>query len=120
MTGNRLTPRSRSLRSSGGLAEDRVWARLRGGAVDGWKVRRQHPVGPYVVDFACMPLMLVIEIDGGVHGRDDVVLNDHLRQQAIEALGWMVVRFTNEQVLAEPWRLDEAIRERARALGLSR
>ena len=118
MTANRVTPRARSLRQSGGLAEDRVWARLRGGAIDGWKVRRQHPVGRFVVDFACIPLRLVLEIDGGVHGRDEAVLNDHLRQQEIEALGWTVVRFTNAQVLAEPWRLDDALRDRARTLGL--
>ncbi|WP_373997376.1 endonuclease domain-containing protein [Brevundimonas intermedia] len=99
------------------MAEDRVWTRLRGGAVDGWKVRRQHPVGRFVVDFACVPLHLVIEIDGGVHERDDVVLNDHLRQQTIEALGWTVVRFTNAQALTEPWRIDDAIRDRAKTLG---
>ncbi|GLK49086.1 hypothetical protein GCM10017620_20590 [Brevundimonas intermedia] len=117
MTSNRLTPHARGLRQSGGLAEDRVWTRLRGGAVDGWKVRRQHPVGRFVVDFACVPLHLVIEIDGGVHERDDVVLNDHLRQQTIEALGWTVVRFTNAQALTEPWRIDDAIRDRAKTLG---
>ena len=94
MTTCRLTPRARGLRQVGGLAEDRIWARLRGGVVDGWKVRRQHPVGRYVVDFACVPLRLVIEIDGGVHERDEVVLNDHYRQQAIEALGWTVIRHT--------------------------
>lgn len=117
LTSGRLTPPARSLRQTGGLAETRVWARLRGGAVDGWKVRRQYPVGRFVVDFACLPLRLVIEIDGGVHGRDDVMLNDHLRQQEIEALGWTVVRFTNEQALGEPWRIDDAIRVQARALG---
>ena len=118
MTSSRLTPRARSLRRSGGLAEQRVWARLRGGAVDGWKVRRQHAIGPYVVDFACMPLWLVIEIDGGVHDKDEAVLNDHHRQQAIEALGWTVIRFTNEQALGEPGRIDEAIRAHAKTLGL--
>lgn len=81
-------------------------------------MRRQHPVGRYVVDFACVPLRMVIEIDGGVHERDDVVLRDHLRQTEIEALGWTVVRFTNEAALLEPWRIDEAIRDRARLLGL--
>ncbi|MEW6536987.1 MAG: endonuclease domain-containing protein [Pseudomonadota bacterium] len=102
MMTNRLTPGARGLRQVGGLAEDRIWARLRGGAVDGWKVRRQHPVGRFVVDFACVPLRLVIEIDGGVHERDEVVLNDHYRQQAIEALGWTVIRFTNAEALADP------------------
>jgi len=60
----------------------------------------------------------VIEIDGGVHERDDVVLRDHLRQTEIEALGWTVVRFTNDTALGEPWRIDDAIRDRARVLGL--
>ena len=118
MAAGRLTPRARSLRQDGGLAEARVWARLRGGAIDGWKVRRQHPVGGFVVDFASIPLRLVIEIDGGVHERDAVVLNDHYRHQAIEALGWIVIRFTNAEALTEPWRIDAAIRERAKTLGL--
>ena len=118
MTTSRMTPSSRGLRQSGGLAEDRVWGRLRGGAVDGWKVRRQHPVGRFVVDFACVPLRLVIEIDGGVHSRDEVALNDHYRQQEIAALGWTVVRFTNAEALTDPTRIDAAIRDRAKTLGL--
>ena len=118
MTTSRLTPRSRGLRQIGGLAEDRMWARLRGGAVDGWKVRRQHPVRRFIVDFACVPLLLVIEIDGGVHERDDVALNDHHRQQEIEALGWTVIRFTNADALTDPARIDAAIRAHAKTLGL--
>jgi very-short-patch-repair endonuclease len=117
MTGSRLTPRARALRQTGGLAEEKVWTRLRGGKV-GWKVRRQHQVGRHVVDFACLPLRLVIEIDGGIHAREDVMLDDHLRQQAIEALGWTVIRFTNEQALSEPSRIDDAIRAHAKTLGL--
>ena len=109
---------ARDLRQSAGLAEQRVWARLRGGAVEGFKVRRQHEIGRWTVDFACVPLRLVIEIDGGVHEREDVVLRDHLRQTEIEALGWTVVRFTNDVALGEPWRVDDAIRERARVVGL--
>ncbi len=110
--------RASDLRQSAGLAERRVWARLRGGAVEGIKVRRQHDIGRYTVDFACVALRLVIEIDGGVHDRDDVVLRDYVRQTEIEALGWTVVRFSNETALGEPWRIDDAIRDRARELGL--
>ena len=110
--------RSQDLRQSSGLAEQRVWSRLRGGAVEGIKVRRQHEIGRYTADFACVALRLVIEIDGGVHDRDDVVLRDHLRQTEIEALGWTMVRFTNDVALREPWRIDEAIRDRARVVGL--
>jgi len=113
-----IMSRARDLRQSAGLAEQRVWARLRGGGVDGFKVRRQHRIGRYVVDFACVALRLVIEIDGGAHDRDDVMLRDHLRQTEIEALGWVVVRFSNDVALGEPWRIDEAIRERAKVVGL--
>ena len=81
--------RSQDLRQSSGLAEQRVWSRLRGGAVEGIKVRRQHEIGRYTADFACVALRLVIEIDGGVHDRDDVVLRDHLRQTEIEARSTM-------------------------------
>ncbi|MCA3698657.1 MAG: hypothetical protein IOB84_02545 [Brevundimonas sp.] len=46
------------------------------------------------------------------------MLRDHLRQTEIRALGWTVVRFTNDTALGEPWRIDDAIRDRARVLGL--
>lgn len=118
VSSNRMTPHARALRQA--RAGSKI-AFGRNCAAEPWtagKVRRQHPVGGFVVDFACVPLRLVIEIDGGVHGRDEVALNDHLRQQAIEALGWTVVRFTNAEALAEPWRIDAAIRDRAKTLGL--
>ena len=110
------TERARSLRQSSGLAEDRVWTRLRGGCLDGHKFRRQHPIGAYVVDFACDRLRLVIEVDGGVHGLADVALKDVRRQAVIEGLGWTVLRFTNDEVLLEVERLSEAVRGHARAL----
>ena len=112
------TDRARALRQSSGLAETRVWTRLRGGRVDGHKFRRQHRIGPFYADFACDRLRLVIELDGGVHQRDDVMLNDFHRQQAIEALGWTVVRFTNDQALTEPELLVDWIRRHARTLAL--
>ena len=112
------TDRARALRQSSGFAEDRVWARLRGGKLDGHKFRRQHPVGPYYADFACDPLRLIVEIDGAVHLLEDVVKRDALRQTALEALGWTVLRFTNDQVLQAPEQLVEAIRRHVRALDL--
>jgi len=110
------TERARSLRQSSGLAEDRIWARLRAGRLDGHKFRRQHPIGPYVVDFACDRLRLVIEVDGDVHSREDVRLKDARRQEVIEGLGWAVMRFTNDEVLLEVERLSEAVRGHVRAL----
>jgi very-short-patch-repair endonuclease len=95
-----------------------LWERLRDARIDGYRFRRQHPVGRYFADFACDGLRLILEIDGGIHDRDDVVLRDHLRQVELEALGWTVLRFRNEEVLTQPERVTAAIREHARELGL--
>ena len=107
---------ARTLRQKSGLAEQRVWALLRGGRIDGHKFRRQHPIGRYVADFACDRLKLAIEIDGGVHDRDDVVTNDHMRQTDLELLGWTVLRFANAQALGVPEDIIVAIRAHARLI----
>ena len=104
------------MRQSAGRAEDRLWQRLRGGTLDGYRFRRQHPVGPFIADFACERLKLVIELDGGVHDLDSVALRDAARQAVIEALGWTVIRFDNSVVLSEPGRIDDAIRAHAQAV----
>ncbi|WP_333592551.1 endonuclease domain-containing protein [Brevundimonas sp.] len=111
------TRRARNLRQSSGLAEDRVWSLLRAGRIDGCKFRRQHPIGPYCADFACDHLKLVIEIDGGVHTREDVALSDIERQQALEALGWTMLRFTNDQALSQPELITDAIRRHSASIG---
>ena len=113
----RRTAFARNQRQVAGLAERRLWQRLRGTQVDGHQFRRQHPIAQYFADFACDRLRLILEIDGGVHERDDVVLRDHLRQVELEALGWTVLRFSNDDVLAHPERILAAIREHARELG---
>jgi very-short-patch-repair endonuclease len=110
------TDRARGLRQSSGRAEERVWAALRGGKIDGHKFRRQHPVGPYFADFACDRLRLIIEIDGGVHRLDEVAARDLERQQALEALGWTVIRVTNDRVYEAPQFLVEAVKTHVRRL----
>ena len=115
MTSSR-TDRARALRQSSGSAEERVWSAVRGGRIDGHRFRRQHPVGSYFADFACDPLRLIIEIDGGVHRLDEVAARDLERQQALEALGWTVIRVTNDQVYEAPERLIEAVRLHAQRL----
>ena len=117
MAGNR-TASARRQRRSAGLAERGVWALLRGGKIDGHKFRRQHPVGRYFADFACERLKLIIEVDGGIHRLDEVILRDHLRQAELETMGWTVLRFTNEEVLGHPERLILAVRSHAAGLGI--
>ena len=98
MTPETRTARARDLRKRQTYPEAILWQYLRASRLDGLKFRRQHPIDRYFADFACESLMLVIELDGKVHDEDEQQLNDYHRQQAIETLGWSVIRFTNDQV----------------------
>ena len=115
MTG--ATGFARELRQRETHAEKMLWKSLRGGRLDGLKFRRQHSVGRYFADFACESARLIIELDGGIHDQDDAHLNDHVRQQEIEALGWFVLRFRNEQVTGALDRVLDAIRAQTRTAG---
>jgi very-short-patch-repair endonuclease len=88
-------PLARRLRLTPTDAEIRLWSRLRRRQLDGFRFRRQHPLGPYVVDFFCAEAKLVVEVDGGQHAEDDAA-----RTRWIEARGYRVVRFWNNDVLA--------------------
>ena len=100
-------PLPRRLRQASTPAEHRLWEHLRGRRLDA-KFRRQHPIGPYVVDFACVEARLVVELQGGVHRLREV--EDELRAQAIEADSWCVLAFTNEAVFDDLPSLLDAIR----------
>ena len=63
------------------------------------KFRRQKVIGPYIVDFYCHELGLVIELDGSQHGTDDAIEYDAERTKFLEALGLTVVRYWNHDVL---------------------
>ncbi|WP_207512013.1 endonuclease domain-containing protein [Longitalea luteola] len=66
---------------------------------NGYKFRRQHPLRIYIVDFYCHKLKLVIEVDGSVHGENEVRVADAEPQRQLELDGLRVIRFTNEEVL---------------------
>ena len=78
-------------------SEALLWAALRRNRL-GWHFRRQHVVGAFIVDFACLARGLVVEVDGGVHRDPDVAFADRRRQAALEALGLQVLRVGAEQV----------------------
>lgn len=73
--------------------EFRLWVRLRRRLVDGWKFRRQHPIGPFVVDFCCPAAHLVVEVDGPMH---DEISADHdeRRDTWLERRGYRVIRLS--------------------------
>ena len=78
-------------------AERRLWARLRDRRLQGAKFARQVPVGPYVVDFCCRELKVIIELDGGQHAVQTRA--DAERTALLEALGYRVLRFWNSDAL---------------------
>jgi len=93
----RSTRQAKSLRRRMTKAEIGLWSRLRRKGL-GMRFRRQHPIGPYIVDFACAPLRLVIEVDGGTHFTIAQRARDDRRTAFLEAEGWRVLRFRNLDV----------------------
>ncbi|MFH1489794.1 MAG: DUF559 domain-containing protein [Pseudomonadota bacterium] len=70
MTTDHLTHRARELRRRSTEAEKMIWHRIRSKQLEGYKFRRQQPIGPYIVDFVCFEKKLIIELDGGQHAID--------------------------------------------------
>ncbi|MDE1904232.1 MAG: endonuclease domain-containing protein [Alphaproteobacteria bacterium] len=99
-------PHARQLRRSMTDAERRLWSILRSRRLSGYKFRRQHPIGRFVADFACIRHRLVIEADGGQH---DANVADERRTAQLGRKGWRVVRFWNNEILANPAGVAQAI-----------
>ena len=96
----------RKLRKAMTDAEKKLWQQLRGKQFDGYKFRRQHPFGDFILDFVCMEAKLVIEVDGGQHNKS---AQDLVRDQVLQKAGLGVMRFWNNQVLNEMGSVVEAI-----------
>ena len=80
-------------------AEHLMWQLLRAKRFMNLKFRRQHVIAPYIVDFYCHELGLVIELDGSQHGTGDAIEYDTERTKFLEVLGLKVVRYWNHDVL---------------------
>jgi very-short-patch-repair endonuclease len=104
--------RAQQLRTTPTEAEIRLWSRLRGKQLEGFRFRRQQPIGPYVVDFFCPAAKLVIEVDGGQHSERE--RQDAARSRWIEGRGYRVLRFWNNEVLANTEGVVAAIIEALR------
>jgi very-short-patch-repair endonuclease len=89
--------RARRLRREQTDAERTLWKALRSRQFSGLKFRRQHPIGPYIVDFCCLDLKLAIELDGGQHASQTDA--DDRRSHCLAQTGYRVLRFWNHEVL---------------------
>jgi very-short-patch-repair endonuclease len=91
-----MTSAARGFRQTPTRGEESLWRALKGGQLHECKFRRQHPVGPFVVDFFCASAQLVVEIDGPVH--DTQRDRDDERQQLLETRGYRVLRIRSDDV----------------------
>ena len=92
-----MTARARRLRGNATETERLLWRALRRNQL-GWRFRRQFPIPPYVVDFACLEARLIIEADGGQHAEP----GDHARRdRLLQDRGWRILRFWNDEVLRD-------------------
>ncbi|MGD0191027.1 MAG: endonuclease domain-containing protein [Rhizomicrobium sp.] len=92
---------ARRLRASATDAERKLWVFLRGKQIAGFRFRRQHPIGPYIVDFYCSAAKLIVELDGSQHGEPRNVVYDANRDQWLTTRGYRVLRFANANFLRE-------------------
>jgi very-short-patch-repair endonuclease len=98
---------ARELRKNSTNAESALWAELRNRRLCGYRFKRQHPIGPYIVDFVCLDARLVVELDGGQHqasAQYDAARTDYLNERR-----YSVIRFWNNQVLNELDGVKQAI-----------
>jgi very-short-patch-repair endonuclease len=102
---------ARRLRIDQTDAERRLWSRLRGRQLEGFKFRRQHSIGPFVANFFCLEAKLVIELDGSQHA--DQSNRDERRTDFIRDGGYEVQRIWNYEVIAE---IDAVLQRIADAL----
>ncbi len=115
----RVVNQARQLRRNSTEAERRLWSKLNSMQLDGVKFRRQHPIGPYIIDFVCLGCKLVLEIDGGQHSEDDVRKSDESRTAWLIKEGYQVLRFWNNDVVNNIDGVVENIKEALRLLSPS-
>ena len=106
--GGMKTGRIRNLRKNPTEAEKALWRHLRLRQIEGYKFRRQVPIGDYIADFVCLEKRLIIEVDGGQHSQKSS--QDSKRDKWLNAQAFEVLRFWNNQVMGEIEAVKEAIR----------
>jgi very-short-patch-repair endonuclease len=100
---------AKKLRINSTDTEKYLWKYLRGKQLTGFKFRRQHPIGRYIVDFVNLERKIIIEVDGGQHLENK---KDKLRDRWLEEQGYEVLRFWDNEVLTNVEGVLEVIREK--------
>ena len=105
-----LNKNTRNLRRQSTNVETLLWSKIRGRQIGSFKFRRQHVIGPYIVDFVCLSKRVVIELDGGQHAVERK--KDDARDNWLRREGYTVLRFWNHEVFENLDGVLEFIRRR--------
>ncbi|RWO27945.1 endonuclease domain-containing protein [Mesorhizobium sp.] len=92
---------ARKMRSAMTEPELKLWNEIRAHRLMGLAFRRQMPIAHYIVDFACPAKKLIVQLDGSQHARSEPSASDLARSAKLEALGWTILRFWNDDVIRD-------------------
>lgn len=110
-----LKQHRRDLRKRMTQSETLLWSRLRGGQ-SGVRFRRQYSVGNYIVDFCCPRLKFVVELDGITHQDEKVQDHDSRKEKYLSSRGFVVLRFSDNEVLENTDSVLDVIYQRCRSI----
>ncbi|HSD84765.1 MAG TPA: endonuclease domain-containing protein [Anaerolineae bacterium] len=105
---------ARELRRPQTPAEQKLWSHLRDRQLDGLKIRRQHPIDKFIIDFYCADAKLCIELDGDSHAEQ--IEYDQVRTACLNELGYTIIRFTNREVFGQLEAVLQTIADECRTL----
>ncbi|PBB38066.1 endonuclease domain-containing protein [Mesorhizobium sp. M1A.F.Ca.ET.072.01.1.1] len=111
-----MRQKARSLRLHTTKAESLLWYELRELMADGLKFRRQSPIGPYIVDFVCPKVKLIVEVDGDLHETEAGRRHDVNRDAYLRSLGYVVVRIDEPDVINSAWHVAQFVKDKAEHL----
>ena len=106
---NLLIDKAKEMRHEPTKAEKDLWECLRDRKI-GYKIRRQHIVNGYIADFICIEKNVIIEVDGGIHETKEQKEHDKFRTEILNNNGFLVIRFTNKEVLENPYEVAKKIK----------
>lgn len=95
-----LLMKAREFRTNPTRAESLLWSLFRNRRLGGYKIRRQHVIHGKIVDFFCRDALLIIEVDGDVHGTPEMLPSDAQRDAEFESIGYYTLRIRNDEVLS--------------------
>ena len=108
-----MRQKARSLRLHATKAESLLWYELRELKADGLKFRRQSPIGPYIVDFVCPSVKLIVEVDGDLHETEAGRRHDANRDSYLRSLDYVILRIDEPDVINNAWHVAQFVKEKA-------